>query len=229
MKILLYDKMQLADVDAKIKSPALSDIYLNDSYVIEVEFDSPEIVDCIGIGNTDSTEVSISDGIVTQIITLPASTERTRKYQNGLYLLNEMESANYSITFNGTFIGRIGIGEARKLGTNPTKEIGFYTTSESRVTLSGQTIPGAGGYSGRRAEMDVRYKIDDEVYNDLELAYEDQISREFPYFIYFDDELHKLPVNMTRFYAATNEPLSLLQSSIYRFLYSYKFSFYERF
>lgn len=229
MKILLYDKMQLADVDAKIKSPALSDVYVNDSYVIEIEFDAAEIIDCIGIGNTDSTEVSISDGSITQVITLPVSTARTRKYQNGLYLLTEMESANYTITFNGTFIGRIGIGEARTLGTSPTKEIGFFSTTESRVTASGQTIPGAGGYSGRRAEMDVRYKIDDDIYNDIELAYDGQISKEFPYFIYFDDELHKLPINMTRFYAATDKPISLLQSSVYQFLYSYKFSFYERF
>lgn len=221
--------MQLADVDAKIKSPALSDIYVNDSYVIEVAFDTPEIVDCIGIGNTDSTEVSISDGITTQIITLPASTDRTRKYQNGLYLLSEMESANYSITFNGSFIGRIGLGEARTLGTAPTKEPGFYTTNENRVTLSGQTIPGAGGYSGRRVDLDVRYKIDDEIYNDIELAYEGQISREFPFFLQLDDELHKLPLNMKYFYAALNEPGIVLQSSIYRFLYSYKFSFFERF
>ena len=230
MKILINDKMQFASgVPAEIKSPALADRY-NASVTFTATFDDAETVNCIGIGYTDATEIEIDDGITTpQIITLPVRTDITRKYNNGLYLLTEMTSDSYTITHNGNYIGRVGIGEYRTLGTAPSKEIGFYTTTESRETLSGQTIPGAGGYYGRRFVADVRYKFTEEIYNDLETAYQTQIQRSFPYFLLLDDEQHKVPDTMLHFYAATDKPLSLLQSSSYKFLYSYKFNFEERF
>ena len=230
MKILINDKMQFASgVPAEIKSPALADRY-NASVTFTATFDDAETVNCIGIGYTDATEITIDDGITTpQIITLPVRTDITRKYNNGLYLLTEMTSDEYTITHNGNYIGRVGIGEYRTLGTAPSKEIGFYTTTESRETLSGQTIPGAGGYYGRRFVADVRYKFTEEIYNDLETAYQTQIQRSFPYFLLLDDEQHKVPDTMLHFYAATDKPLSLLQSSSYKFLYSYKFNFEERF
>ena len=230
MKILINDKMQFASgVPAEIKSPALADRY-NASVTFTATFDDAETVNCIGIGYTDATEIEIDDGITTpQIITLPVRTDITRKYNNGLYLLTEMESDTYTITHNGNYIGRVGIGEYRTLGTAPSKEIGFYTTTESRETLSGQTIPGAGGYYGRRFVADVRYKFTEEIYNDLETAYQTQIQRSFPYFLLLDDEQHKVPDTMLHFYAASDKPLSLLQSSSYKFLYSYKFNFEERF
>ena len=253
MKILINDKMQFASgVPAEIKSPALADRY-NASVTFTATFDDAEIVNCIGIGYTDATEITIDDGLenfypltfdsqpatldgvqwivseIMQIITLPVRNDRTRKYNNGLYLLNEMKSNTYTITHNGSYIGRVGIGEYRTLGTAPSKEIGFYTTTESRETLSGQTIPGAGGYYGRRFVADVRYKFTEEIYNDLETAYQTQIQRSFPYFLLLDDEQHKVPDTMLHFYAASDKPLSLLQSSSYKFLYSYKFNFEERF
>jgi len=230
MRILINDKMQFASgVPAEIKSPALADRY-NASVTFTATFDDAETVNCIGIGYTDATEITIDDGITTpQIITLPVRTDITRKYNNGLYLLTEMESDTYTITHNGNYIGRVGIGEYRTLGTAPSKEIGFYTTTESRETLSGQTIPGAGGYYGRRFVADIRYKFTQEIYNDLETAYQTQIQRSFPYFLLLDDEQHKVPDTMLHFYAATDKPLSLLQSSSYKFLYSYKFNFEERF
>lgn len=230
MKILINDKMQFASgVPAEIKSPALADRY-NASVTFTATFDDAETVNCIGIGYTDATEITIDDGITTpQIITLPVRTDITRKYNNGLYLLTEMTSDKYTITHNGNYIGRVGIGEYRTLGTAPSKEIGFYTTTESRETLSGQTIPGAGGYYGRRFVADVRYKFTEEIYNDLETAYQTQIQKSFPYFLLLDDEQHKVPDTMLHFYAATDKPLSLLQSSSYKFLYSYKFNFEERF
>jgi len=230
MKILINDKMQFASgVPAEIKSPALADRY-NASVTFTATFDDAETVNCIGIGYTDATEITIDDGITTpQTITLPTRTDVTRKYNNGLYLLTEMTSDTYTITHNGNYIGRVGIGEYRTLGTAPSKEIGFYTTTESRETLSGQTIPGAGGYYGRRFVADIRYKFDEDVYNDLETAYQTQIQRSYPYFILLDDEQHKVPDTMLHFYASSDKPLSLLQSSSYRFLYSYKFNFEERF
>jgi len=254
MKILINDKMQFASgVPAEIKSPALADRY-NASVTFTATFDDAETVNCIGIGYTDATEITIDDGLekiylltfdsqpatldgaqwilrgtTLQTITLPVRTDITRKYNNGLYLLTEMTSNKYTITHNGNYIGRVGIGEYRTLGTAPSKEIGFYTTTESRETLSGQVIPGAGGYYGRRFVADIRYKFDEDVYNDLETAYQTQIQRSYPYFILLDDEQHKVPDTMLHFYASSDKPLSLLQSSSYRFLYSYKFNFEERF
>ena len=227
MKILINDLMQISGAPSAIKTPALSDIYRESSF--EANFDEEQTVNCIGIGYTDATEITISDGVISYILTLETRTESTRKYNNGLYIIPEFTSDYFLISHNGNFIGRVGIGVYRTLGTSPTKEIGFYTTTESRVTLSGQTIPGAGGYCGRRIELDVRYKIDEDVYNDIESAYCNQIMKEYPYFLLLDDEQHKVPPNMLRFYAATDKPLSLLQSSTYKFLYSYKFSFWERF
>ena len=231
MKILINDLMQHTEsVPDAIKSPALSDTYTAATSFIAT-FTDVVTVNCIGIGYTDATEVTISDGETSNTISITQDSP----YMNGLYLLDDSMSYEYeygsqfTISHNGSYIGRLAIGQYRTLGTNPTKEIGFFTTNSSRKTMSGQVIPGAGGYSGRRASMDVRYKIDDDIYDDIEQAYESQIMRGFPYFILFDDEAHKLPANMRRFYGYTSKPLSMLQSSSYRFLYSYKFDFYEGF
>ena len=227
MKILIYDKLQDASgVPDAILTPALSDIYTAD-VTFTATFDAIEKVNCVGIGYTDATEIEIYsyDDDETQTITI----SKDAPYHNGLYALTEINSDVFIITHDGTFIGRVGLGEYRTLGTAPSKEIGFYTTEKSRETLSGQVIPGAGGYSGRRFNADVRYKIDEDVYNDIESAYAGQISKGFPYFLNLTEELHKLPENMRYFYANTDKPLSLLQSSTYDFLYSYKFNFYERF
>lgn len=226
MKILINDLMQLTDAPDEIKSPSLSDAYRTETY-FTATFDDPVTINCIGIGYTDATEMTISTGdeYSDQVIAIT----QDAPYHNGLYLLDEMTSDTFTISHNGNFIGRVGIGIYRTLGTNVTKEIGFYTTNESRVTLSGQVIPGAGGYNGRRFEADVRYKIDSDIYDDILAAYTSQIMKGFPYFLLLDDEQHKLPATMLHFYASTDKPLSMLQSSTYRFLYSYKFQFYERF
>lgn len=230
MKILINDIMQIANgVPDAVKSPDLSDTY-DDAVSFSITFDTPVTINCIGIGYTDATEVEITDGTTTVTITI----DKPAPYHNGLYLIDELTfeyeyGSEFTISHNGTFIGRVGIGTYHELGTNPTKEIGFYTTTESRKTLSGGTIPGVGGYSGRRFGADVRYKIDSDVYDDIEDAYPGQIMKSFPYFILTDDEQHKLPANMLHFYANTDGPLSMLQSSTYKFLYSYKWDFYEAF
>ena len=230
MRILINDKMQYATgVPAAIITPALSDRYITD-VAFTATFATSEIVDCIGIGYTDATEVTISDGSDSVTITLPYTTASERVYNNGLYLLGmTFDSDVYTISHNGNYIGRVGIGKYRTLGTNPTKELGFYTTNESRKTLSGQVIAGAGGYCGRSVDLDVRYKIDLAVYNDILAAYCSQISKEYPYFLLLDDEQHKLPTSILHFYAQTDKPISKLQSSTYKFLYSYKFQFQECF
>ena len=230
MRILIYDKMQIASgVPDEIKTPALSDKYTDD-VTFTVTFPDAEYVDCIGIGYTDAETVTISDGSDSHVITLPYTSAGQLKYNNGLYRLStEFDSATYTITHDGTYIGRVGIGEHRRLGTSVSKENGFFTTTESRQTLSGQVIPGAGGYTGRRIDLDVRYKIDEDVYDDIFNAYEQQISKNFPFFLMLDDEQHKLPVTLLHLYARLKDTDILLQSSTYNFLYSYKWQFYEAF
>jgi hypothetical protein len=226
MKILINDKMQFAtDVPDEIKSPALSDVYTDDDE-FTITFDDAEKVNCIGIGYTDATEIVITDGVSPQTVSLTAE----GKYKNGLYILDEeLEDTEYTISHDGTYIGRVAIGEYRELHGNPSMETGFYTNSENRESESGQVIPGSGGYYGRVLGFEVRYEIDDTIYNDIETAYESQIMRGFPFFMYTIDEQHKIPVNMLRFYAQTDKSLSMLQSSVYQFLYSYKFKFMEKF
>lgn len=227
MKILINDLMQYSDAPDEIKSPSLSDAY-RVSNTFTVTLDDTATIGCIGIGYTDATEVIISAGSDSDAQTIKITQDAP--YHNGLYLLDaEITADTFTITHDGNFIGRVGLGAYRTLGTSPTKEIGWYTTNESRTTLSGQVIPGAGGYNGRRFEADVRYKIDADVVADIQAAYTSQIMRGFPYFLLLDDEQHKVPATMLHFYAATDKPLSMLQSSSYRFLYSYKFQFYERF
>ena len=233
MKILINDLLQSADasgVPDAIKSPALSDIYTA-ATEFTVTFPDPVTVNCIGIGYTDADTVIIDDGQSIDVISIT----QDQPYLNGLYLIDELLNYEYeygsqfTISHNGTYMGRVALGQYRKLGTSPTKEIGFYTTNENRLTLSGQVIPGAGGFSGRRIDLDVRYKIDEDVYNDIEAAFSNQIQKGFPYFMLLDDEAHKLPATLRRFYGATDKPISMLQSSSYQFFYSYKFAFYERF
>jgi hypothetical protein len=230
MKILIYDQMiEASGAPVEIISPGLADIYIG-ALPFTITLAAYGKINCIGVGYTDATEISVSNGVDTRTVTI----DKVYPYHNGLWLIQEIypldtEYPIFYISHNGTFIGRIGIGIYRTLGTNPTKEIGFYDTEDNRETLSGQVIPGAGGYSGRRFEADVRYKIDSSIYNDFEKAYPGQIAKGFPYFMLLDDEQHKLPANILHFYAQDKGKGLLLQSSTYKFLYSYKFSFYEKF
>ena len=138
-----------ADAPDEIKSPALSDYY-SDADNFTVTFDEDQSVNCIGIGYTDATEVYIATDEYTEI-TIEITQEAP--YQNGLYLLGQtLVSDTFTISHNGNYIGRVGLGIYRTLGCNPTMEFGFATTTESGETLSGQVIPGAGGFSRRRSE-----------------------------------------------------------------------------
>lgn len=215
MRILIDDKIQGSDAAAALKSPALSDVYTQSPGTITL--DDTYTIDCIGVGYTDATTITVNGEVVTL-----ATTEKS-----GLYLLTTtLTTATLTITHDGTYIGRLAAGQNRFLGAAPSREPGFYTTAEPRVTASGQVIEGAGGYTGRRIDVDFRYKITSDIYDDITAAYPTQLSRGYPLFIYFDKETARMPY--TRMYAATDNEL-LFQSSINRFLYSRKFSFIERF
>ena len=162
MKILIYDIMQEStDAPDEIISPDLSDYY-DTAVSFTVTFPSEQTIDCIGFGYTDATQIQITNDTDTRTVTI----SKSAPYQNGLYVIEEITTKatvhTFTITHNGTYIGRVGIGTYRQLGTSVAKEPGFYTTNENRRTLAGGVIPGAGGYSGRSIDLDVRYKIDDD-------------------------------------------------------------------
>ncbi len=243
MKILINDVLQGKDLDEKLLSPALSDAYTalsSFSIVFELE---DGIIDCIGVGYTDATQITFNG----EVITL-ATTEKNGLYdlttggliESDFYLLTEaseelltesgenilVESVTINVSHNGTYLGRFAAGKSRSIGISPSREPGFYTTEKPRVTASLQVVESAGGASGRRIDVDYRYKIDADIFQDFEDAYQGQISKGFPFFLYFDKEVNW--ITWTRMYAQDIKNV-LFQSSVNRILYSRRASFLERF
>ena len=214
MKILINDVIQNSDASDELKSPSLADVEINS--IGTITLDATYDINCIGIGYTDATEVIINGETI-----VPETTE-----QNGLYeLVTPLNTNTLVVSHNGTYIGRLAAGLKRTLGASPTNEPGFYTTQTPRVTASGQTVEGAGGVSGRRIDLDFRYKFTETIYTDIQTAYAGQLAKGFPLFMFFDIET-RMPY--TRLYASTDNNL-LFQGAVNRFLYSRRFSFLERF
>jgi len=215
MKILINDVIQNSDASDNLKSPALADVEINT--IGTITLDDTYDIDCIGVGYTDATQVIINGETI-----VPETTE-----QNGLYeLVTALNTNSLVISHNGTYIGRLAAGLKRTLGASPTNEPGFYTTQKPRVSASGQIIEAAGGVSGRRIDLDFRYKFTEAIYTDIQTAYAGQLAKGYPLFMYFDIEGHRMPY--TRLYASTDNNL-LFQGAVNRFLYSRRFSFLERF
>lgn len=218
MFILLDDKIQYSDADAKLKSPNLQDTYTAaPPYTITLAAASD--INCIGVGYTDATQIDVNG----EIITLDTD------YQNGLYPLTTILPAETTLTIDhdGTYIGRLGAGWYRKIYGSFPREPGFSTTRKPRITASGNVIPSAGGYVGRKFGMDTRYKITDAIFDDIEAAFSSQLSNGYPVFLYFDKET-SVKIPWRRLYAAHVGDWTL-QSAINAFLYSKRFSFEERF
>lgn len=174
---------------------------------------------CIGIGGTDATRVIINGSIII------ASTDGG-SLKTGLYELGEtLTASNVTIEHNGTYMGRIAAGMCMKLGISNTRESGLFTNVNSRRSFSGAVVPAAGGYGGRVIGVDFRYKIDRDIYTEIERAYVTQIMAGFPFFIDFENDAW-LPIN--KFYGSTDGNL-LFQSSINGFKYSKRFEFREAF
>lgn len=217
MRKLINDIVQYSDAPEAIKSPALADTYTTTPFIITL--DDTYDIDCIGVGYTDATEITINGDVITL--------DTIQRNRSGLYLLtSQINTGVLTVSHNGTYIGRFGAGLSRLLGAAPSREPGFYTTAKPRITASGQVIEGAGGISGRKQGVDFRYKIDRDIFADFEAAFESQISRGFPFFILFDKEFHRMP--WLRMYGATNNEL-LFQSSVNFFSYSKRFEYIERF
>lgn len=214
---LINDRIQNSDAPDELKSQSLADISEDTSWTITL--DGVYDIDCIGVGNTDSTQITINGEVVTL--------EGTEQHKNGLYVLTTpLNTDTLTISMDGTYIGRIGVGKSRFFGCAPAREPGFYTTAVPRTTASGQGIDGAGGIVGRRIGLDFRYKIDQDIFQDFQDAMSNQISKGFPYFMYFDKEQHRMP--WKRLYASSDNEL-LFQSSVNFFKYSRRFEYREKF
>lgn len=215
MKILINDIIQGSNAPSTLKSPALAEIWKGSS--ITILLGGSYSIDCFGIGNTDATEITIN--AVTYDL-------ESGDDLSGLYEMVPITASSITLSHNGTYIGRFGIGKSRFIGVAPAREPKWKSTYENRRTLSGQVVPGAGGYTYREIDVDVRYKIDSEILADIKLAYPLQIGRMFPLFIFFDKEQLRIP--FVRMYASMPEDI-VLQSGVNRLLYSKKFTFREEF
>jgi len=219
MKVLFYDRLQDSNADDTLKSPSLSDKFFDSSFTVTL--DATEDINCFGIGNTDATQITINS----QVISLTGS----GKYKNGLYLLTTALSTNtLTISHNGTYIGRLAVGEYIELCLSPGREPGFWNTAQPRRTLSGQVVEGAGGLTGRKCQVEVKYKINKTAFDEMENGYNAELGLGYPLFILFDRAYNggagRFP--WERLYATT-ELQPRYQSSVNKFLYSIKFKFEE--
>ena len=169
--------------------------------------------------------------IESNIINEPGSQQQTIPFMgNGLYLIKPVTVNRITLTTDSSssgYIGRFAAGTAIDLPTAVAKEPGWASTAAERKTLSGQIIPGAGGYSYRTVSLDVRYRIGAAAIGQIEAAYDRQIGRGFPYFLLFDREERRLP--FLRLYARDTKKDYVFQGGINRFLFSRKFEFEECF
>jgi len=219
MKILIDDFVQYSNAPEFLKSPALADV--GAAVSLEIDFGTPRTFDCVGVGNTSATFITIDgEGV---------NLDPVAKNRNGLYLLTQPHTAQI-ITIDvpsPSLIGRIAIGKYRELGLGRSREPGRYSTNTPNLTVSGQVVAGHGGISGRRIDVDVRYKIDRDIFADFDTSHDTQGARGYPFFLLWSEkELNRFPY--TRLYGRTDTEY-LMQSSVNFFKYSKRFSFREAF
>lgn len=216
MKILLYDKAQDAtSIPEKIITGALADKYVGSSFPVVLA--QSEKIDVIGLGYTDATEITITSG--SNVRTIPYTSK-------GLYSVQEFTSSSFTVTTNGTYLGRMAFGEGLSIGLSPQREPGRFTTNQNRTTASGNPIPGAGGYSGKSFGFDVRYKLGSSFFDQLDKAYDTQISKGFPVFVDFEKS-NLYPYLL--FYGKFENENMVFQSSVNSYKYSKRFQLYEAF
>jgi hypothetical protein len=220
MRILFNDIMQNSDLNEKLKSPALFE-FEDINGIITINFDKPEKINCIGIGNTDGTIFNIEFNDY-DFIDKPINFNG-----NGLYCFDNFTTSKINIYTNAKYIGRIAAGVACKILTSVAKEPAFNSTSEPRITLSGQVISGLGGYNYRTLSLDSRYKINEAIMNEIKNGYK-YIGQGYPFFIDLSDEQYKLPFN--KLYATEkNQRQMSFEGGIRKYLYSRRWNFEERF
>ena len=107
------------------------------------------------------------------------------------------------------------------------KQPSWNSTSAPRTTLSGQTVPGAGGYTYRTLSLDTRYKMGPDAVAELEAGYK-YIGLGYPFFLDLGAESYKLPYS--RLYATEkNQRAFSLEGGAKSFLYSRRYDFTEAF
>jgi len=148
--------------------------------------------------------------------------------ENGLYLLdkkyNNVEKIRLAI--NGK-IGRFAAGVAHNIPTSIAKELTLCSTAEPRTALSGQVIQGLGGYNYKTLSLDTRYKINENIMNDINEAYK-YISLGYPFFIDLTDEAYKLPIK--KLYAIDTRQQSFgFEAGVKKYLHSRRWNFRECF
>jgi hypothetical protein len=184
----------------------------------------PSTINCYGVGNTDSK----STGVYLIDTSNNIFFEAYPFTRNGLFKL-EKDYENIkqiNLVFSGAYIGRVGAGYGINLKTAVPKEPTLISTAGPRVTLSGQSILGLGGYTYWQISVDTRYKIDKDKFDNIIQGYK-LLSNGYPMFISFDDE-SKLPID--RMYGVDTSQQELgFESSINKPLYSRRFIFEERF
>jgi len=221
MRILFNDVIQFSNVEKEIKSASLAEM-LSITGPLVITLDKIYPINAIGIGNTDGSSF---------IVTFNDTGNTSYQFQytiDGLYANNKTVNASViTITTNATYIGRIAAGIGIHIPTAIAKEPGFCSTSQPRVTLSGQSVPGAGGYYYKTLSLDSRYKINALAMNEI-IAGREAIGKGYPFFIDLSDEAYKLPFN--KLYAnERNQQEMVFESGVRRFLYSRRFEFEERF
>jgi hypothetical protein len=219
MRILFNDVIQYSDAPDAVKSPALSHA---SAVPAVITLDRPRPVNAIGIGNTDGAYFAIAfdddDGTV---FNLPFT-------DNGLYIMPKTITASaIAIATDAAFAGRIAAGLGVEICTSIPKEPGWRSTSEPRVTLSGQVVPGRGGYNYRTLSLDSRYGIGPEAVAELTAGWK-YTGMGYPFFISLETESYKLPYS--RLYAEENSQRSMgFEGGIRKYRYSRKWDFTERF
>jgi len=256
MNILFNDVIQYSDAPKELKSPALSDTCeIKNNLVINL--DKRRQINCIGLGNIDADERVIfsggradtvfdiildggrADTVFNKIIksdvllTIMFNDDNNTFFEvnsddNGLYVMSKtIRASQITIITKSSYIGRFAAGIACNIPTAVMKEPSFLSTSEPRITLSGQVIKGAGGYNYRAVSLDSRYKITQEIMKEFENG-KKYIGAGYPFFIDLTKEGYKLP--FSKLYANEKNQRSMtFQSGVTRFLYSRRFEFEEKF
>ena len=112
MKILIDDKVQLSDAEDALKNPSLADTSIVTSHVITL--DATYDINCIGVGNTDATTITVNSEVVTL--------STTANQLNGLYeLVTALNTNTLTISHNGTYRGIFAAGVKRSLGAAPER------------------------------------------------------------------------------------------------------------
>jgi len=148
---------------------------------------------------------------------------------SGLYMLpREYSVRTLRVSLEGgTRIGRLAFGRAFDIPTTPAKELSYASTATEQLSVSGQLIPGAGGYGYRTLSLDSRYKLGPEALREIEAGYK-IIGKGYPFFMDLESDVYKLP--FSKFYGIERSQKNwVFQGGVTRFKYSMKFNFEECF